>query len=271
MPDVVVGALLGLPGLHRQRLLGPVQRLDLGFLVDAEHDRVLRRVQIQPDDVGDLGDQLGVGGELERLRPPRLHSVMPPGPQHRRGIHLQVIGEQPRRPMRDTEPRRRRGQGGGQDLWPGPPSAADPTAAHRPSPSPRRRRSGPARRSPSAATHRPAQRSRCSTPHRRPATRSAHAAPNRPGSSSTASTTPTAHDHPDRRPNGCARIPHSRAPPLSNYFRRAALGSTPADREVDRQGDPQLRGRPGRPCGAGPAGRLDFPVVTPGAGRGRRP
>ena len=33
MPDVVVGAPLRLAGLHRQRLLGPVQRLDLGFLV----------------------------------------------------------------------------------------------------------------------------------------------------------------------------------------------------------------------------------------------
>jgi len=26
--------------------------------------------------------------ELERLRPPRLDPVVPPGPQHRRGIHL---------------------------------------------------------------------------------------------------------------------------------------------------------------------------------------
>src|SRR5512133_2663851 len=56
--DIVMGALLGMPGLHRQRLLGPVQRLDLGLLVHTQHDRVLRRSQIQPDDVGDLGDQL---------------------------------------------------------------------------------------------------------------------------------------------------------------------------------------------------------------------
>ncbi len=32
VPDVIVGAFLGLPGLHRQRLLGPFQRLDLGPL-----------------------------------------------------------------------------------------------------------------------------------------------------------------------------------------------------------------------------------------------
>jgi hypothetical protein len=46
-------------------------------------------------------------------------------------------------------------------------------------------------------------------------------------------------------------------------FRRIRLGSTPADRELGRQGDPQLRGRPGRPRGAGPAGGVDLPVVTP--------
>ena len=40
--------------------------------------------QVQPDHVGDLGDQLGVGGELERLGPPRLDPVVAPGPQHRR-------------------------------------------------------------------------------------------------------------------------------------------------------------------------------------------
>ena len=43
-----------------------VQGLDLGFLVDAEHDRVLRRVEIQPDRIGYLGDHLWIGGELER-------------------------------------------------------------------------------------------------------------------------------------------------------------------------------------------------------------
>ena len=41
VPDVVVGALLGMAGLHRQRLLGPVQGLDLRLLVHTQHDRVL--------------------------------------------------------------------------------------------------------------------------------------------------------------------------------------------------------------------------------------
>ena len=50
---------------------------------------------------------------------------MPPGAQHRRGVDIQVIGEQPGRPVRDIEPRWRRGEGSGEDSGP----------IHRPRPS----------------------------------------------------------------------------------------------------------------------------------------
>src|SRR5688500_9769311 len=60
VPDVVVGALLGVPGLHRQRLLGPVQRLDLGLLVHAQHHLVPLRPQIQIDHDGYHGLRLYV-------------------------------------------------------------------------------------------------------------------------------------------------------------------------------------------------------------------
>ena len=40
--EVVVGGLLGQPSPHRQDRSGAVERLDLGFLVDADHDRLLR-------------------------------------------------------------------------------------------------------------------------------------------------------------------------------------------------------------------------------------
>ena len=194
MPDVVVGAFLSLPGLHRQRLLGPVQGLDLGLLVDAEHDRVLRRVQIQPDHVGDLGDQLRVGGELERLRPPRLDPVMPPGPQHRRGVDPQMIGQQPRRPMGDPQPARRRAQRRSQNLGP----------VHRPRPPrPLLIHQTPAPRG--GVTITPADHRRPATPTRsaisvfdtprRPAAQSAPAAPNPPESRTTESKTPTAPGH----------------------------------------------------------------------------
>jgi hypothetical protein len=57
-------------GPHRQRGSGPLQRLNLRFLIDTEHHRLLRRMQVPPDDVADLSLQRRVGGELERLRPP---------------------------------------------------------------------------------------------------------------------------------------------------------------------------------------------------------
>ena len=67
MADVVVAALLVVARLHRKHFLGAVQRLNLGLLIDAQHDRVGRRVQIQAYNVGDLGLQFRVGGERERV------------------------------------------------------------------------------------------------------------------------------------------------------------------------------------------------------------
>jgi hypothetical protein len=39
-----------------------------------------RGIQVKPDDVGDLGDRLGIGGEFERLGAPGLDSVVSPQP-----------------------------------------------------------------------------------------------------------------------------------------------------------------------------------------------
>ena len=38
----------------RQKGLGPIQGLDLHLLVDAKHHRLVRRIQVQPNDVADL-------------------------------------------------------------------------------------------------------------------------------------------------------------------------------------------------------------------------
>ena len=65
VPDVVMGALLGHARHHRERRLGPGQRLDLRLLVHTEHDRGLGRVEIEADDVVDLLHEQRVVGELE--------------------------------------------------------------------------------------------------------------------------------------------------------------------------------------------------------------
>jgi len=66
---VVVGPALGGARQHRQDRLEAVECLDLGLLVDAEHDGAFGGIEVQADDVTDLVDEEGVGRELERLGP----------------------------------------------------------------------------------------------------------------------------------------------------------------------------------------------------------
>src|SRR6266498_6076190 len=65
VPDVVMRHSGWKARTDRQDRLGPVQRLNLRLLVDAEHQCLLRRVQIEPDDVGHLPIKLRVRTELE--------------------------------------------------------------------------------------------------------------------------------------------------------------------------------------------------------------
>jgi hypothetical protein len=65
--EVVVGASLGHARHERQHRRRAVERLDLRLLVDAEDDRRLGRVEVQPDEVSHPVDELRIGRELERL------------------------------------------------------------------------------------------------------------------------------------------------------------------------------------------------------------
>ena len=51
---VVVGHGAALAGLDRQAGLGAVERLDLRFFVDRQHDGMGRRVHVEADDIFDL-------------------------------------------------------------------------------------------------------------------------------------------------------------------------------------------------------------------------
>jgi len=46
--------------------------LHLGLLVRAQHNRVLRRIQVQPRDIVDPLDKERIGGQLERIGHVRL-------------------------------------------------------------------------------------------------------------------------------------------------------------------------------------------------------
>ena len=145
---VVVGHPRGLAGLHRQRRLGAIERLDLGLLVHAEHQRALRRSHIEPDDIDDLLGQLRVLGELERADLMRLELVLAPDPMHRRRRDPGRRRQPPHAPMRAAVRRRL------QRLRPAPAGprhrrscAGDPSAARRPDPA--------RRRSPKLRRHKP--------------------------------------------------------------------------------------------------------------------
>ena len=127
--DSVPGVVAGLPSgdarAQRQDRLGALQRLALRFLVHAEHDCVLGRVQVQSRDVADPGVQLGVGGEPESLAAAGLQAE--PAPHPRDGIvadrdlpaAAQPVRQPPRGPVRDPlllQRFRWRGHGRGQDL-----------------------------------------------------------------------------------------------------------------------------------------------------------
>lgn len=62
--DVVMGDVLHVAQAHRQQRLGAVQCLDLRLLVNAEHHRLVGRVQLQAHDACDLLDKERIGGDL---------------------------------------------------------------------------------------------------------------------------------------------------------------------------------------------------------------
>ena len=97
---VAVGAALGRAGHQRQDRGGSVQCLDLGLLVDADHDRGLRRVEVQAHDVSGLVDELRVRRHLELLDDVRLDPERPPDLRDRGLRYPHRLSHGPRRPVR---------------------------------------------------------------------------------------------------------------------------------------------------------------------------
>jgi hypothetical protein len=78
MTLVVVGHGGGAPLLQPQPRLGPIKVLDLGLLIHAQHDRPIRRVEVKPDDFGDLSLEHRIVRDLEPLRDMRLETGLRP-------------------------------------------------------------------------------------------------------------------------------------------------------------------------------------------------
>jgi len=60
---------------QRERGLGAFQRLNRRLLIDTEHDRVFGRVQIEPDDIGDLGGECRIPTHFIGAHEVRFYAV----------------------------------------------------------------------------------------------------------------------------------------------------------------------------------------------------
>lgn len=69
---IVVRAPLDLPGAHRQQWPCAVQCLNLGFLIHAQHQRFVRRIHVQANNIPDFLDKERVLREFEGFGPMRL-------------------------------------------------------------------------------------------------------------------------------------------------------------------------------------------------------
>ena len=85
MPVVLKAVPFGAAGREWQHGIEPIKRLDGGFLVDAEHRGMLRRMQIEGEDIGGLGLEVGIIGSHVPIEPMRLETVLAP---HARDHHV---------------------------------------------------------------------------------------------------------------------------------------------------------------------------------------
>ena len=77
---IVMGHRAGAALLHRQAGLGTVESLDLAFFIDAQDQRFVRGMEIEPDDVLDFGGEVFVARDLERLNEMWLQPMRSPDP-----------------------------------------------------------------------------------------------------------------------------------------------------------------------------------------------
>src|SRR5258705_5857342 len=72
IPFVVMGSGLATSAFERQARLRAIQGLDLTLLLQTQHQSVLRWVQVQPYDIGQLLGKLGIPTHLEGLQQMRF-------------------------------------------------------------------------------------------------------------------------------------------------------------------------------------------------------
>src|SRR5215469_9157343 len=85
---------------HGQHGLGAVQGLNLALFIDAEHQSVIRWVQVEADDVTHLLDKERIGGELETPAAMRLQRECLKQAMHGGSRNPAGLGGLPNAPVR---------------------------------------------------------------------------------------------------------------------------------------------------------------------------
>ena len=100
MAFVIMRASLDLTRAEGQHRLCAIQCLDLGFLINRQHDGVIRRVQIKPDDIDDLIGKMRIVADLERLQTMGFKVGSGPDLSHLPSRNGGIFGHQAHTPMR---------------------------------------------------------------------------------------------------------------------------------------------------------------------------
>ena len=82
MPVVLEAVAFGTSRRERQDGIETIQGLNGGFLIDAEHGRVLRWVQVEAEDVGRLTFELGIVAGHVTFETVRLQASFLPDAMH---------------------------------------------------------------------------------------------------------------------------------------------------------------------------------------------
>src|SRR5260370_33704659 len=102
VPLIIVRLSCWQAGSQRKNRLRAIQRLNLAFLIHAEHDRLVRWIYIEPHNVAHFSRKFRVGAEFEGLHAMRLQFVLLPTPLHGRGADFLTRRPGPASTMRGS-------------------------------------------------------------------------------------------------------------------------------------------------------------------------
>ena len=88
-----------LPRSQGQQGLRAIQGLDLALLIHRQHQRVVRGVQVEPDDISHFRHKVGIGTDFERSCPVRLQLKGPPDALHGHMAEAQSTPQRARGPL----------------------------------------------------------------------------------------------------------------------------------------------------------------------------